>query len=670
VSLAYNLASQPTQITYPATGQTGTGQGYALNTYLWTGGPVSNRSVYDESNHLVRSLSSTYGKMQELLTSAGTSDSITYGYDAAYRLVSTETGNSGTTTYSYNTAGYPYQTVLAGGDTVTCNSYTNSGRLLQMTTPTGIVKNMTYSDAEGLLTAVSYPAYSAQNQSFSYDSYGRPETFANGNESIGYSWRTVNQLTEKIITLTGLSAQDLNYAYNKDGSLKSLETELGYYNYGYDGAQRLTSVSNPYLETTSYSYLNNNWLSQRTLSNGAYATFAHNALGQTTTLTNDSPSASILSQFSSLVHDGAGNLTSVSASVAGSTSLTGTSTFTYDGLGQLTKDASTRDGSYNNIFAYDGNGNATTLRGVTTAYTSKDEVNESGFGFTADGDPTSWNHDTTTSDAEDRVNEFSGWNTDLYGPDGFRTSKTVAGTTTNYICDRGVPLLELNSTGAVTGVNTFGPDVVITRHWNSASQFYQFDQSGTTVARLNSSGAVLDVHGADAFGEPIATPTPADPYDGFGAQSGYYTDHESGFELVGHRFYDPKEARFMNRDPIGAAGGFNLFRYCGNSPLSHADPAGEETMGEVAAGINEWAAGQSANIATAYGTNNLLGRCLTGGGRLFLYFGVGATAGTLNMGTLSGTLAGHAAWKNVGPAVLDGAHMAAFVLGPILSGFG
>jgi RHS repeat-associated protein len=654
IGFAYNLADQPTQLTYPASGQTGSGQGYTLNTYLWTGGPQSNVSVFDESNRLVRSVTSTYGQTQELLSSTGTSDSITYGYDAAYRLTSVKNGNSGTTTYSYNTAGYPYQTVFPGGDTTTCNSYSNSGRVLQATTPAGIVKNLTYSDPEGFLTAVSYPAYPSQNLSFSYDGYGRPNTFANGNESIVYSWGTANQLLERIITLTGLSAQDLNYSYNPDGSLKALDTSAGYFNYGYDGAERLTSVSNPSLETTSYTYLNNNWLSKRTLSNGAYTTYTSNALGQASAVTNYSPSNAVLSQFGSLVHDGAGNLTSLSATVAGSASLTGTAAFTYDGYGQLKSDASTRDGSYSNSFSYDGDGNATVLRGVATAYTSKDEVNETGYAFTADGVPSEWNSATAGSDAENRVTGFSGYNSILYGVDGSRTSKTVSGTTTNYIYEGGVPILELNSSGTVTAINTFGRDGLISRHSSGASDFYQFDQSGATTERLNSSGAVLDAHGADAFGKPIATPTTSDPYDGFGAQYGYCTDHETGLELVGKRFYDPKGARFLNRDPQGYGGGFNQFRYCGNSPLSHSDPAGEETAGQVADQMDAYVNGQCANIARAYGTDTLLGRCLTGAGQGSLRVLPGILGGPMRTGTGIGHYYGHPAAKNLGPAILDG----------------
>ncbi len=44
---------------------------------------------------------------------------------------------------------------------------------------------------------------------------------------------------------------------------------------------------------------------------------------------------------------------------------------------------------------------------------------------------------------------------------------------------------------------------------------------------------------------------------------------------VGARAYDPRTARWLQRDPIDAASGDpNLYRYCGNEPLGYQDPEG------------------------------------------------------------------------------------------------
>ncbi|MBC8134685.1 MAG: hypothetical protein H8F28_02225, partial [Fibrella sp.] len=48
---------------------------------------------------------------------------------------------------------------------------------------------------------------------------------------------------------------------------------------------------------------------------------------------------------------------------------------------------------------------------------------------------------------------------------------------------------------------------------------------------------------------------------GFGAQSGYYTDRETGFVYCTFRYYDPATGRWLSEDPIGYAGGQNLYKY-------------------------------------------------------------------------------------------------------------
>jgi RHS repeat-associated protein len=131
---------------------------------------------------------------------------------------------------------------------------------------------------------------------------------------------------------------------------------------------------------------------------------------------------------------------------------------------------------------------------------------------------------------------------------------------------------ELSSTGSVTATNTFGTGLV-SRNSAGSSAFYSFDPQGGTSQRLNASSAVLTSGMTDAFGA-LSGGSPSDPFTGFGARWGYYVDAETNLALLGHRYYYPGIGRFINRDPIGYAGGINLYGYCNNDAETSFDPTG------------------------------------------------------------------------------------------------
>ena len=56
--------------------------------------------------------------------------------------------------------------------------------------------------------------------------------------------------------------------------------------------------------------------------------------------------------------------------------------------------------------------------------------------------------------------------------------------------------------------------------------------------------------------------------------AGQYFDAETGLHYNYHRYYDPATGRYLAADPIGLAGGINLFAYTENNPLNGIDPYG------------------------------------------------------------------------------------------------
>ena len=89
---------------------------------------------------------------------------------------------------------------------------------------------------------------------------------------------------------------------------------------------------------------------------------------------------------------------------------------------------------------------------------------------------------------------------------------------------------------------------------------------------LSSSGAVTDTAEFDAFGKVVSRTGTNATQKGFASGFGYQEDGETGYKLLGHRYYDADTGRFLSRDPI--MDGSNWYAYCDNNPLSMVDPAG------------------------------------------------------------------------------------------------
>jgi RHS repeat-associated protein len=80
-----------------------------------------------------------------------------------------------------------------------------------------------------------------------------------------------------------------------------------------------------------------------------------------------------------------------------------------------------------------------------------------------------------------------------------------------------------------------------------------------------------------------------------------FTDPESGLNYYGYRFYDARDGRWLNRDPIAESGGVNLYGMVGNNVTSSLDVLGlkyKSTKGACEPGsscqenlerLNDWA---------------------------------------------------------------------------------
>jgi RHS repeat-associated protein len=100
-------------------------------------------------------------------------------------------------------------------------------------------------------------------------------------------------------------------------------------------------------------------------------------------------------------------------------------------------------------------------------------------------------------------------------------------------------------------------------------------------------GAVLQSYDYTENGEKSASTSLKSDKTWVGGLSVNDDVGDSGLYLMGHRHYDSSLGRFLSRDPIGFAGGLNLYSYAESSPVTAVDPLGLEVITDFVVGTGE-----------------------------------------------------------------------------------
>lgn len=110
-----------------------------------------------------------------------------------------------------------------------------------------------------------------------------------------------------------------------------------------------------------------------------------------------------------------------------------------------------------------------------------------------------------------------------------------------------------------------------------AIAWYHCDHLGTPQELTDEQGEVVWTAQYTAWGEAREERSVRAAQSGMSNPirfQGQYRDVETALHYNRHRYYEPKMARYLSRDPIGMLGGMNVYSYVSNRPVMRADPLG------------------------------------------------------------------------------------------------
>ena len=525
---------------------------------------------------------------------------VTFGYDPNYPRLTSMTDGTGTTTFGY----YPITT--------------NGGTLgaLRLHTVDGPLANDTITYQYDALNRMTNRAINSVNESVAFDELGR---ITNHTSVLGAFVPAYVNATRRLNSLAYPNGQTTVFDYfdnagdrrlkeiwNKTGSTATLSK----FDYDYDVLGRIkqwtqqTDASTPNVMIMDYD--NEDQL-----------------LGATIT-----PQGQSVSKAFAYVYDAAGNRTGEQRETAGAGGGFSASGSAYNNVNQLTGRALgpvTFQGTVNQPAEVGAKSGSTSVVAKMTQdpnSTSNGKIFTAALNLPAGNNtvtvvatnfalPTSFE---TTKNYQLTVVDMPA-KTFAYDANGNLTNEVTAATTNGYSWDaedrlvqitlftnnthftsqftydgfgRRVQIVEKNN-GTTTSTKNFvwsgrqlceerdAGDNVTKRFLaegeqiNGTSYYFTFDHLGSLREMTDSSGTIHARYDYDPYGRRTKISGDLDADFGF---TGYYVHQPSGLQLALYRAYDADLGRFINRDPIGEAGGLNLYDYVANNPINFYDPLG------------------------------------------------------------------------------------------------
>ena len=581
----------------------------ALNKYTYydynTRGQVTR--TWGDTGYPIEKGYDSYGQMTMLKTyragtgwtgstwptaTTGTADTTAWAYDVTSGLVTSKTfADSKSVSYTYTFDGKLYTRTWAR---------TSGGNPLTTT--------YSYDSNTGEQTGIDY-SDSTQDITFSYTRTGQKYQVTDSVGTRTFAYNAALQPTTETI-VGGLYSKTLTNNYATTGVVgrytgMNISTEysktLGYDTYGRPNT--LTSGSDTY----TYNFLTNSSLvTSITRPNNLTTDYTYETnRNMITAITNKYNGSTTISSYG-YVSDAIGRRTSKSRT--GTAFATSDSiTFGYNDRSEVTSAVSNNITAYNYGFAFDniGNRSSYTVAGTGTTYTA-DNLNQytaitkgTTINPTYDDDGCmltwpqiaggTWNN---TWNGENRLietyNDTAGKKLEfVYDYMGRRVEKKVytgtSGTSwtlsahERFVYDgyKCIEVLDGTNSNAILQKFLWGGDTPLSVYDVAATTtYYYFADANKNIGQLmDSSGNIVAKYEYSPFGvQTFSTGTYA-ASNPFRFSSEYY-DSETGLVYYNYRYYSPELGRWLSRDPIGEAGGSNLYAMVSNSPINSWDSLG------------------------------------------------------------------------------------------------